>query len=210
MFSLQIPEFLILGSLLGLTAGISPGPLLTLVLTQTLKHNKTEGIKIAISPLITDLPIIVLTLLVFYKLDQFNTILAVIAFIGGIFLAYLGYTSFMTKGLAVNNANPNAASVKKGIFANMLNPHPYVFWATIGTPYVFKAFDISLLTVILFFISFYMLLIGSKVALALIVSRSKKRINQKAYIIIMKVLGVILFAFSLLFFYDAIKYLGYN
>ena len=210
MFSLQIPEFLILGSLLGLTAGISPGPLLTLVLTQTLKHNKTEGIKIAISPLITDLPIIVLTLLVFYKLDQFNTILAVIAFIGGIFLAYLGYTSFMTKGLAVNNPNPNAASVKKGIFANMLNPHPYVFWATIGTPYVFKAFDISLLTVILFFISFYMLLIGSKVALALIVSRSKKRINQKAYIIIMKVLGVILFAFSLLFFYDAIKYLGYN
>ncbi len=47
---------------LGLSAGISPGPILTLAISYTLQHGLKEGIKIAIVPLITDLPIIAITL----------------------------------------------------------------------------------------------------------------------------------------------------
>ena len=45
------------GILLGLSAGFAPGPLLTLVIAQTLKHNVREGIKVALAPLISDFPI---------------------------------------------------------------------------------------------------------------------------------------------------------
>ena len=207
MLSENTLHFIIAGSLLGLTAGISPGPLLTLVITQTMKHNKTEGIKIAISPLITDLPIILITLLIFNRLSQSDTILAAISFAGGIFVAYLGIQSIKSKGLNLETQDSKSESLKKGIITNFLSPHPYLFWGAVGTPYIFKAYDINLLTVILFFTSFYVLLIGSKVTVAILVSRSKAFIGQKLYIVIMKLLGIALLIFSIVFFYDGIIYL---
>jgi threonine/homoserine/homoserine lactone efflux protein len=207
MFSLKTLEFILTGTFLGLTAGISPGPVLALVINQTLKHDKREGIKVAISPLITDFPIILTTVLIFVKLSQFHTVLGIIAIAGGFFIAFLGYESVRTKGLNIRNGEVKSDSLKKGILTNFLNPHPYLFWTTIGTPYAFKAHEISVTTVILFFLSFYIMLIGSKVVVAIIVARSKRFINQKSYIIIMKLLGIALFFFSILFFYDGIKYL---
>ncbi|MCD6225405.1 MAG: hypothetical protein J7K32_07820 [Deltaproteobacteria bacterium] len=53
--------FLTAGTILGLSAGLIPGPLLTLVISETLRHNIKAGIKIAVAPLLTDLPIIGLT-----------------------------------------------------------------------------------------------------------------------------------------------------
>jgi threonine/homoserine/homoserine lactone efflux protein len=207
MNTLKSLEFILIGSFLGLSAGISPGPLLTLVIAQTLRHDKKEGIKIAISPLITDAPIILITLWIFYKLSQFDIVLGVISLMGGIYLAYLGYESMKTEGLSIGAQDSRYDSLAKGVITNFLSPHPYLFWATIGTPFVFKAFEINLLTVILFFLSFYALLIGSKVIVATIVAHSKKFIGQKSYLVIMKLFGIVLFVFSLLLFYDGIKHL---
>lgn len=200
-------EFIAAGSLLGFSAGFSPGPLLTLVLTQTIKHNKTEGIKVAISPLITDLPIILLTIFVFVELSQFNTILAIISFVGGAFVAYLGIESIRTKGLNIDIQGSKTESLKKGIITNFLSPHPYLFWATVGTPFIFKAMGISLMTAILFLASFYVFLIGSKITIAIIVARTKSFIGQKSYVLIMRLLGIALLIFSILFFYEGIEYL---
>jgi threonine/homoserine/homoserine lactone efflux protein len=50
------------GVLLGLSAGLSPGPMLALVLAQTLRRGPREGCKIALTPLVTDPPIILVTL----------------------------------------------------------------------------------------------------------------------------------------------------
>jgi threonine/homoserine/homoserine lactone efflux protein len=200
-------HFLIAGSLLGLTSGISPGPLLTLVIAQTIKHNKTEGIKVAISPLITDLPIILIALFIFNRLSQFDIVFAIISFVGGAFLAYLGFESLKTKALNLEIQDSKSGSIKKGIIANFLNPSPYLFWATVGTPLVFKAFEISLIASILFLASFYVMLIGSKITIAILVARSKVFIGQKSYITLMRLLGIVLLIFSILFFYDGIQYL---
>jgi threonine/homoserine/homoserine lactone efflux protein len=197
-----------MGVFFGLTAGISPGPLLTLVITETLQHNKTEGIKIAISPLITDIPIIVITYFIFSKFSQFNIVLSLISFLGGIFIAYLGYEAIKSKGLDINVQRLKSDSLKKGVTANFLNPSPYLFWLTIGTPIAFKAYGISLVTVILYFLSFYTLLIGSKICIVLIVERSKTLLDNRAYIWAMRILGITLFIFAIFFFYDGIKILS--
>jgi len=197
--------FITMGAFFGLTAGISPGPLLTLVITETLKHNKKEGIKIAIAPLITDLPIIIVTYFIFSKLSQFNILLSLISFLGGIFFAYLGYETIKTKGLYYEAQQLKAESLKKGITANILNPHPYVFWLTVGIPTAFKAYEINLITVILYFFLFYVLLIGSKIGVALLVEKSKTFLTNKAYRLTMKILGTALFIFAALFIYDGIN-----
>jgi len=194
-----------MGAFFGLTAGISPGPLLTLVITETLKHNKKEGIKIAIAPLITDLPIIIATTFIFSKLSQFNIILGLISFLGAAFFTWLGYETMKTKGLYYEVQQLKPESLKKGITANILNPHPYIFWLTVGIPTAFKAYEINLITVILYFLLFYVLLIGSKITVALLVEKSKTFLTTKAYKLIMHILATALFIFASLFIYDGIK-----
>jgi threonine/homoserine/homoserine lactone efflux protein len=194
-----------MGAFFGFTAGISPGPLLTLVITQTLRHNRKEGIKIALAPLITDMPIILITYFIFSTLSQFDIILSVISISGGIFFTYLGYESFKSNGLDLELLKANPDSLRKGITANLLNPHPYVFWMTIGIPTAFKAYEINLPTALLYFLLFYTMLIGSKVSIAIIVEKSKSFLNNRAFIFTMQILATALFAFAILFFYNGIK-----
>ena len=41
------------GAFLGLSCGLAPGPLLALLLAQTLRHGPREGCKIALTPLVS-------------------------------------------------------------------------------------------------------------------------------------------------------------
>ena len=197
--------YLTMGAMFGLSAGLSPGPLLTLVISETLQHNKTEGTKIAFVPLITDLPVILITFFVFSRFSQFTVVLGLVSFLGGIYVAWLGYQTLRIKGLAVETQKLKPESFKKGILTNFLNPNPYLFWLTVGIPLAFKAYAISLVAVILFFLSFYTILVGSVIIIAIMVGRSKTFLKNKAYFWIMRILGIALLIFAVFFFYDGIK-----
>jgi len=206
----SVLHYISMGVLLGLSAGVSPGPILTLVLSQTLKHDAKEGMKVAISPLITDFPIILFALFIFNQIAKYDLILAVFSFAGGLYIAYLGIESLRINDLNFDTQGVKSGSIKKGVIANFLNPSPYLFWGTVGTPIIFKALNINVLTAVLFLLSFYLLLVGSKVLIAYMVAKTKVFINQKAYVLIMRILGIALVLFSLLFFYDGMKYFEWN
>jgi len=97
--------------------------------------------------------------------------------------------------------------MKKGIITNFLNPGPYLFWATVGTPLLFRAYKAGLTAAILYIISFYVFLTGSKIMVAYLAGRTKHLLNQGIYLIVMRILGIALFIFSLIFFYDGVRYL---
>ena len=193
------------GFFLGLT-GLIPGPLLTLVISETLKHGTKEGIKVAASPLITDLPIILVTILIMSRLSDTDFVLGSIAFTGSIFLIYLAFESFSFKGISPGLTNSQAHSMKKGIMANFLNPSPYVFWFTIGAPTIIKAFGESLISASLFMVVFYSVLIGSKVVIAIITGKSKSYLNSNYYLYLIRFLGVVLFLFALFFIKNGLAY----
>ena len=168
------------GFILGLS-GLIPGPLLTLVITETLKQGVKDGIKIAVSPLFTDLPIILITILIISRFSNTNFILGFIAFGGSIYLLYLAYESFSFRGNDTSTAILQENIIKKGIIANFLNPSPYVFWLTIGAPTVLKAYNISIITASFFIIVFYSVLVGSKVVIAMITGKTKNFLNNRYY-----------------------------
>jgi threonine/homoserine/homoserine lactone efflux protein len=201
-------SFLFSGSLLGLAAGISPGPMLALVISETVKHNRKAGIVVASVPILTDFPIILLSLIVLTKLPQSNLILGAISFTGALFIAYMAYESITAKGVELNLKSAAALSLKKGIMTNLLSPHPYLFWMSVGGPAVIKGYSINPLSAAFFILGFYMFLIGSKVAAALIVDRFKSFLKSNIYIYIIKTLGFILLIFSLLYVRDGLKLLG--
>ena len=199
--------FLTAGTVLGLSAGFAPGPLLALVVSETLQHDRKAGVKVALAPVITDLPIIIFSLLVLAKLSRFQNILGIISFIGAFFILYLGIANMKIKGVQIDADPTPQKSLQKGILVNALSPHPYLFWLTVGGPTTIKALDLSLLAAIGFVVCFYVLLVGSKILLAMLVSRSRSFLQQNTYILTMRLLGLILILLAGYLFKDGLQLL---
>ena len=196
------------GVLLGLFCGLAPGPLLALVLAQTLRHGAREGCKIALTPLITDAPIIVLALGLAAKLAQLRPLLGIVSIAGGAFVLYLAWDGFGPARAAAQAPVERPGSWFKGILTNLLNPHPWLFWLTVGAATLAKAMAQSRLAAIAFLCGFYLLLVGSKVLIVLLAARSRDLLAGRCYRVVMRVLAGLLASFALLLFREGAKLLA--
>ena len=201
-------QYLVSGIFLGVAAGVSPGPLLALVITETLMHSRKEGILVAIAPVVTDVPIIAVTMYILSKLSNSDTILAILSLAGAVFIGYIAYESIMTRDVNLGIHQVKPQSIRKGVITNFLSPHPYLFWMTIGAPAVLKAFQVNIASAVSFIAGFYVLLVGSKVLIALLVDRSKNFLKSRTYIYIIRATGIILLCFAVLFLKDGLRMLG--
>ena len=201
-------SFLFSGVVFGLSAGLSPGPLLTLVISETLKHDVKEGIKVSIAPVLTDFPIVIFTILILSRLSNMLALLGVVSLLGSAFLVYLGYEGISFKGVDIDVAQTKPQSIRKGVIANFLNPAPYLFWFTIGAPLVLKAFHIGIFPASAFILGFYVFLVGSKVLVAVVVGKSRFFLKSRNYIYTIRLLGIILLVFAVLFAKDGLELLG--
>ena len=196
------------GLLFGLAAGVSPGPLLALVIAETVKHNTRQGILVASAPLVTDAPIVAIAVLLLSRLSQSDVVLGSLSLLGAGYIAYLAYESITTKAKESGIGESEPHSFRKGIVTNFLSPHPYLFWATIGTPMIVRASRVHIAAAVLYVAGFYVGLVGSKVTVALVVERSKRFLSGRIYVWIVRVLGIALAVFALLFVKEGLDLLG--
>ncbi len=199
---------LIMGLLLGASAGFAPGPLLALVIAETLRHGISSGVKVALAPLITDAPIIILTVYLLSRLSAFDTLLGLLSLAGGLFVFYLGCKNFFAKKVDDDIRNSRPKSLFKGIVVNFLSPHPYLFWLSVGAPIVSRAMAKGWGAHFVFIGSFYLCLVGAKIALAIVTDRSASFLSGRIYICIMRFLGVTLMVLGLFLCRDGFKLLG--
>jgi threonine/homoserine/homoserine lactone efflux protein len=204
----MIATLLTSGLVLGLSAGLTPGPIMTLVIFQTLKYGVGEGVKVALAPLVTDAPIVFFSLFLLAQISSLKTVLGVLSFVGGTYLLYLAYESIRFKGAEQTEIREQPHSIRKGVVVNFLNPSPYVFWMSIGGPLVLKALQTHIAYSLFFIVPFYGLLVGSKCLLAVVSGKSKGFLTSRFYVYTMRMLGGILIVFALLFFRDGMKYFG--
>jgi len=194
------------GLLLGLSCGLAPGPLMTLVLAQTLRHGPREGCKIALAPFLTDAPIILLALALAAGVAEFQKVLGCLSVAGGIFVLYLAWDTFRPARVAPEASDTPPRSWAKGVLANLLNPHPWLFWLTVGAATLAKAMAASGLAAAAFLGAFYLMLVGSKLLLALMAGRSREWLAGRPYRWVMRALGVLLAVFAALLFREGLKH----
>ena len=92
--------------------------------------------------------------------------------------------------------------------ANLLNPHPYLFWFVIGAPTLLKAWTASVLAAVLFILGLYVCLVGSKILIAWLVARSRGFLKSRGYVYVNRLLGVALVVFAILFTRDGLRFFG--
>lgn len=204
-------NFLISGMILGLAAGVSPGPLLALLFTETVKHGRREGIKVAISPLVTDLPIVLFVLFILSSLTEQNLVIGTISLLGASYLMYLGIENLRTRDPESGKyevRQGEKGALRRGVITNLLSPHPYLFWLSIGGPIILRSLSVSVSVAALFAGGLCSSLVGSKIGVALIVGKSRSLIGAKYYSTIVRGLGIVLVLFALVFMKDGLELLA--
>ncbi|HET8913825.1 MAG TPA: LysE family translocator [Ktedonobacteraceae bacterium] len=207
--------YLIQGLILGVTAGISPGPMLGLVITQTLRRGWRAGSLVACAPLFSDLPIIFLLVVVLRNLPSLA--LQILAFVGGLFVIYLGIETIRSASKTVSiEANLKNASTSvqdntyrilfSAVLTNFLNPHPYLFWATIGSTLLLQSYALGgLWSSGSFLVGFYLCLVGAKLALVLLVSRSRTWLQGQAYKWTLQASGLLLLGLGYVLIWESFQ-----
>ncbi len=197
------------GAILGLSAGWSPGPLLTLVITESLRSGIKAGIRVAAAPLITDTPIILVALILMPRLNASLTVMGVISLAGAVFIAWMALESMTFKGAAGPTPSDAPASIWRGVLANALNPSPYLFWFTVGGSLVLRTADQNRTAAAVFILVFYIGLVGSKMVLALVVGRYRRFLQSGVYVWTLRLLGGVLLVFAGRFLWQAAGFLGW-
>jgi threonine/homoserine/homoserine lactone efflux protein len=201
--------FFMTGSVLGLSGGMSPGPLTALVISQTLRFGVKEGVVVAFAPILTDGPIVLISGFMVSGFAHLDSVLGGLSLIGAVFLLYLAKETFQASPLAVAELDSGEAlSLRKSILTNLLNPHPYVFWFLVGGPVVAQALEGESGGLFGFIFGFFVCLVGSKVALALITERFRGVLQSRGYLMVMKLLGVALAVFALGFVVEGLTRFG--
>jgi threonine/homoserine/homoserine lactone efflux protein len=205
---IESAQYLVTGIVLGTSAGIMPGPLTTLVITETMRHNRRQGIVVACVPLITDLPIIMLAVFLLAGLEQFGAVIGIVSIAGAIFLAYLAFKSLTASNVGVAGGKVDPQSLKTGLITNFLSPNPYVFWMTVGAATILNGYRVGIMAVVLFLFSFYICLVGTKISLAIVVDKFKSFMSSSAYLYVLRITGIVLLIFSAIYMKDGLEFLG--
>ncbi len=151
--------FISRGVSLGFTAGALPGPMQSYIIGTTLTGGWRRGLVIIFSPLVVDIPIIVLVVFVLGQLPA--GFIRVIQIIGGLFLLWIARETWLAlrSGVQIGADSPVETS-NRGIFAralllNFLSPGPYLFWSTVNGPLLIQALGESVWHGVAFLVSFY-------------------------------------------------------
>jgi threonine/homoserine/homoserine lactone efflux protein len=134
--------YLIFGITYAFAAAIQPGPFQAFIVSQTLKIGWKRTLPAAFAPVISDIPIIILILLILTNIP--SGFLSFLQIGGGLLLLYLAYSSFKS---FLKFEQPDPGEIKsdntlfKAVLVNILNPNPYIGWSLIMGPLFIKGYN---------------------------------------------------------------------
>jgi threonine/homoserine/homoserine lactone efflux protein len=168
--------YLIFGMTYAFAAAVQPGPFLTYLVSQTLTNGWRRTIPAAFAPLISDIPIIILVLLVLSRMPTW--LVQGLQFAGGIFLLYLAFGAYKTwQNYAKEKPGGNKTiqqTILKGALVNLLNPAPYIGWSLVMGPLLLKGWRQAPVNGIALLSGFYSILIIVTLGVMLLFSVARK------------------------------------
>ena len=194
-----------IGMGLGLAAGVSPGPLLTLVISSSLERGFGAGLRVALAPLLTDALIILLALLVLRNLPE--TWLASMGIVGGSLVVYFGVQNLRYRerdGSQDRQQGGDPLDLVHGALVNLFNPHPWIFWVTVQGPILVAGWRRDPVAAVAFVAAFYFAIVGSKIAIAWLVARGRHGLNDEWYRRTLAACGILLIGIGLLMIFQAV------
>lgn len=192
--------YLLQGIGYGLAAAAQPGPLQMFLISQTLTRGWKRTSLSALAPLLSDGPIILLSLLVLSQIPAWLQRGLYVA--GGLFVLYLAYGAFKSwRNIESAFSRPEVnsqQSLLKAAMVNVLNPAPYMFWILVLGPILLAGWRETPVHGIGFLLGFYGTMISSSLTIIIVFGTAQKLGPKVSHWL----LGLAVFALILFGFYQ--------
>ena len=190
--------YLIQGIGYGFAAAAQPGPFQAYLISQTLSNGWRRTLPAALAPLISDGPIIVLTLVVLSHVPVWFQRFLYIA--GGLFILYLAYSAFVAwrnfdEAGVVTHSGSRQSAVRAAMM-NALSPGPYLYWSLVTGPILLAGWRKAPVNGIGFLVSFYATIILSLIAI-IVVFGTARRFGPKVNRVFVGVSAIALAGFGM-------------
>jgi len=133
--------YALLGAAFAFAAVAQPGPLQAYLISQAASHGWRRTLPAALSPLLSDGPIVVLAVLVLSRLPGWFAQWLRLA--GGVFVLYLALGAFRTwwgwDRRAETPAPSGGQTLLQATAVNLLNPNPWLSWSLVMGPLLLQA-----------------------------------------------------------------------
>ncbi len=186
-------ESVLIGCALGLFAGIVPGPFLTLVATTALKRGLGDGLKVALIPLVTELPVLAASVLLLTQLP--DAFLRWIGMAGGLLVLYIAWRVERE----ARSADPTDTELPpfrghffRVVLVGLLAPAPWIFWFLIAGPLFLNRWHVSPWNGVAFVLAFFAFFVGAMMTVAWGASKGRKKLNLDWYRRTLRGAGIVL------------------
>lgn len=190
--------YLLQGIGYGFAAAVQPGPFQTYLISQTLSKGWRQTLLAALAPLISDGPIILVTLLVLSQVTQWFQRFLYIA--GGLFILYLAYTALVVWRRFDENqkisSSASRQSVLKAALMNALSPGPYIYWSLVTGPILVAGWRQSSINGIGFLLGFYATIVLTLVGIIILFGKARQ-LGPKVNRLMLGISAIALFGFGL-------------
>ena len=182
----------------GFAAAVQPGPFQTYMISQSLTKGWKRSLLIAFSPLISDGPIIALSLLVLNQVPLWLQRFLFVA--GGLFVLYLAYGAYQSwKNFDPNKVSDESGdqrSILKGALMIIISPGPYIYWSLVTGPILLKGWRESPILGLGFLAGFYVTVILGLIGLILLFGKARE-LGQRVNRALIGASAIALFCFGL-------------
>ena len=135
-------NYFIFGLTYSFACVVQPGPFQAFLFSQSLTNGWRKTIPLVFAPLMSDLPVIILVLLVLTNVPK--EVLMILQCVGGVFLLYLAYNAYKSWRTFDPDQSQNVSaksSLFKAVLVNLFNPNPYLGWSLVMGPILIKGWN---------------------------------------------------------------------
>lgn len=188
-------NYLTAGLVLGLSAGLQPGPLAALVLCAAARSGFAAGARVAFAPLLTDGPIILVAVLILRPMREHGAVLAALGLCGAVYCLWLARQTWRLGAATATDTGTRApaGSLREAVLVNLFNPNPYLFWLTAGGAWLTRG---SVADGAAFVAAFMTGIIGSKLVMAWMAARAHAGGGRRASPWVARLLALALVIFA--------------
>lgn len=182
----------------GFAAAVQPGPLQTYLISQALMKGWRKSLPSALAPLISDGPIIALSVLVLSQVPAWLQRFLYIA--GGLFVLYLAYGTYKSwKNFDPHLPPAEAAAgqtLLKAALTNLLAPGAYLFWTLVTGPILIRGWREAPTNGVGLLLGFYVTMILSLAAI-IVLFGAARQLGSKVNRVLLGISAIALFCFGL-------------
>jgi threonine/homoserine/homoserine lactone efflux protein len=166
-------EFFLRGIPLGITPAVIPTPFKLFLFSNVLMKGWRRALPMSLSPLLADLPVVILVILVLGQIP--SLLLSLLAVIGGLYSLWLAWRTFQLsqRGMALNaKMQSSIRNVLQGLMLVWVNPGVWLYWTLVGGPIFLQGWAISVAHALAFVLGMYGVFIPLLVVITILVEKA--------------------------------------